>query len=103
MNPNFGYAAVSKKSVPDRASCLGILVSAAVFHLSISNLPKYEALMRRAQIFAVGDTLKFRLCEAVARLRGFEPRDFHGFIEVVPMAEADSGRLQAKEGHACLR
>lgn len=67
------------------------------------NHKKYRALMQRAYSLSVGNVVEFRMCKAAARLRGFEPRDIHGYIQMVPMADAEIVRLQQEEGFAYLR
>lgn len=105
------------EGVLDRASYLSVLTGADPFDNSIvlvlhgdaiplfavRNFTKYEALMRRAQSLTVGDNIKIKLCATAARIRGFKPEDFHGFIELVPMADAEIIRLQREEGHAYMR
>ncbi|MFO7602669.1 MAG: DsrE family protein [Gammaproteobacteria bacterium] len=55
---------------------------------------KYEAIMRRAQSLAMGTSIEFRMCRAAARLLKYEARDIHGFVKMVPMADAEIMRLQ---------
>jgi uncharacterized protein len=104
-------------SILDRASYLSQLNGADPFETKIvimihggaipffasKNFGKYEGLMRRAQSLSVGDVVEFRMCKASALLQGFHPRDIHGFIKMVPMADAEIVRLQQEEGYAYMR
>jgi intracellular sulfur oxidation DsrE/DsrF family protein len=42
------------------------------------------------------------MCLANARLLNYEPSDIHGFVTMVPMADAEIVRLQ-HEGYAYMR
>jgi intracellular sulfur oxidation DsrE/DsrF family protein len=50
----------------------------------------------------VGDVIQIRLCQMAARGQGFEPEDIHGFVDMVPMGDAEIVRLQVEEGHAYM-
>jgi len=63
---------------------------------------KNAQLMQRAQSLTVGEIIEFRLCGASARIQGFEGSDFHGFVTMVPMADAEIVQLQ-QNGYAYLR
>ena len=63
---------------------------------------KYAQLMQRAESLIAGEVIEFRLCGTSARLQGFGENDFHGFITLVPMADAEIVRLQ-QDGYAYLR
>jgi uncharacterized protein len=103
--------------VLDRASYLNNVYQADPFGTSIvlvlhgdeipffavKNYGKYKELMRRAQSLTVGGTIKFRVCRAAAEGHGLQPGDLHGFVEVVPMADAEIVRLQQEEGYAYMR
>lgn len=105
------------EGVLDRASYLSTLYEADPFESSIvlvlhgdeinffarRNFAQYEELMRRAQSLTVGTTIEFRMCQIAARGRGYEPDDFHGFVQMVPMADAEIVRLQNEEGYAYMR
>lgn len=103
--------------VLDRVSLLSNLYGADPFSSSIvlvihgdaielftrKHYPRYAELMKRAQSLTVGTTIDFRLCGASAHLRGYDAADFHGFITMVPMADAEIVRLQTEEGYAYMR
>lgn len=59
-------------------------------------------LMLRASSLAMGEVIHFRLCSASARMQGYSSEDFHEFMKMVPMADAEIVRLQ-NEGYAYLR
>lgn len=104
------------ESLLDRASFLSNLYGADPFEGSIvlvihgdaielfanRNYGRYRALMTRAQSLSVGGIIHFRMCRAAARLRGYGPEDLHGFLALVPMADAEIVRLQT-EGYAYMR
>ncbi|HSH31022.1 MAG TPA: hypothetical protein VK971_14035, partial [Thiohalobacter sp.] len=64
---------------------------------------RYRELMRRAQSLTVGGIIEFRMCRAAARGYGYVPKDIHGFVKMVPMADAEIVRLQQEEGYAYMR
>jgi intracellular sulfur oxidation DsrE/DsrF family protein len=104
------------ENVLDRASYLSILNDADPFDskivlvlhgdeinfFALRNYDKYRALMSRAQSLTVGGVIDIRMCRAAARRRGFDPADIHGFITVVPMADAEIIELQG-QGYAYMQ
>ncbi|MBD3669748.1 MAG: DsrE family protein [Gammaproteobacteria bacterium] len=102
--------------VLDRASYLNNIYHANPFETSIvlvmhgngiplmatENYDKNKELVTRAQSLTVGGTISIRMCEVAAKGHGFEPKDIHGFVEVVPMADAEIVRLQ-NEGYAYMQ
>jgi len=104
-------------SILDRASFMSRLNGADPFETKIvimlhggaipffagKNYEKNKELMERAQSLSVGDVVEFRMCKASAKLQGFNPQDIHGFIKMVPMADAEIVRLQQEEGFAYMR
>jgi uncharacterized protein len=103
-------------NVLDRASYLSALNDADPFDskivivlhgdeigfFAIRNYAKYRDLMRRAQSLTVGGIIDIRMCRVSAHRRGFEPQDIHGFIAMVPMADAEIIDLQ-KQGFAYMQ
>ncbi len=69
---------------------------------SIRNYPKYRDLMQRAQSATQSGIIEFRMCRLAAGMHGFQPEDIHGFVTLVPMADAEIVRLQ-QEGYAYMR
>jgi len=103
-------------SVLDRASYLSVINGADPFDNKIvivlhgneinffatKNYAKYKDLMTRAQSLTVGGIIEFRMCQIAARGHGFEPKDIHGFVSMVPMGDAEIVRLQ-QEGYGYMR
>jgi hypothetical protein len=69
---------------------------------AIKNYAKHKDLMIRAQSLTVGGIIEFRMCRIAAKGHGFEPKDIHGFVSMVPMGDAEIVRLQ-QEGYAYMR
>ena len=104
-------------NVLDRVSYLNKLYEANPFHSSIvmvlhgneipffgiKNYAKYKELMNRAQSLVDSGNIRFRMCKIAAEGHGFKPKDIHGFVEMVPMADAEIIRLQQEEGHVYMR
>lgn len=104
-------------SVLDRASLLSALNGAdpldnkivivlhggAIPFFAIRNYTRNKDLMHRAQSLSVGEVVEYRMCRAAAHLQGFRPEDIHGFVKMVPMADAEIVRLQQEEGFAYMQ
>ena len=104
-------------SVLDRASYLSTITGADPFDQSIilvlhgkelsfftiENHERYKDLMQRAQSLVESEALTIRMCKIAAQSQGFAPEDFHGFIEMIPMGDAEIIRLQNEEGHAYMQ
>ncbi|AGA32769.1 protein of unknown function DUF1791 [Thioalkalivibrio nitratireducens DSM 14787] len=88
---------------PFDASIVLVLHGDEIRFFGIENYGEYGELMRRAQSLTQAGPIEFRICRAAARARGFEPEDMHGFVRVVPMADAEIIRLQQEEGHVFMR
>jgi uncharacterized protein len=103
-------------NVLDRASYLSALNDADPFDskivivlhgdeigfFAIRNFEKYRQLIVRAQSLTVGGIIDIRMCRVSAHRRGFEPQDIHGFVTMVPMADAEIIDLQ-KQGFAYMQ
>jgi len=70
---------------------------------AIGNFDKYKDLVIRAQSLTVGGTIDIRMCEVAARGHGLAPADIHGFVKLVPMADAELVRLQQEEGYVYMQ
>lgn len=70
---------------------------------AVDNFDSYHELMRRAQSLTVGGMVQIRMCRVAAAGHGLEPVDIHGFVKVVPMADAEIIHLQREEGYAYMR
>jgi intracellular sulfur oxidation DsrE/DsrF family protein len=105
------------ESVLDRASHLSIITGADPFDQSIvlvlhgpelnffaiKNYSKHKELMKRAQSLVESEALKIKMCKIAAEGQGYQPKDIHGFIEMVPMGDAEIIRLQYEENHAYMQ
>ena len=69
---------------------------------AIKNGAKYRELMQRAQSATQSGVIEFRMCRLAAESHGFETEAIHGFVTLVPMADAEIVRLQ-QEGYAYMR
>jgi len=81
-------------SDPLESSIVVIVHGGAIPLFAIDQYQKYKDIMRRAQSLTVGTTIEFRMCRAAAKLLDYEPEDIHGFVKMVPMADAEIVRLQ---------
>lgn len=104
-------------SVLDRASYISVLNGAdpfdnriaivlhgdAISFFATKNFAKHKDLMQRAQSLSIGDVIEFRMCKIAARQQGLKPEDIHGFVKMVPMADAEIVRLQQEEGFAYMQ
>ncbi len=88
---------------PFTTSIVLVLHGDELHYFATKNYAKYKELMERAQSLTVGDVIHFRVCAAAARSRGLTAKDLHGFVQMVPMADAEIVRLQREEGHAYMR
>lgn len=105
------------ENVLDRVSYLNTLYNADPFSSSIvlvlhgdeidffarSGYATHGELMQRAHSLTLSGPIEFRMCRVAARSRGYEPDDIHGFVTMVPMADAEIVRLQQEEGYAYMR
>jgi len=105
------------ESVLDRASHLSTITGADPFEQSIvlvlhgkelsffaiDNFDKYKDLMRRAQSLVESEAISIKMCKIAAQSQGYAPEDIHGFIEIVPMGDAEIIRLQYEENHAYMQ
>ena len=89
-------------SDPFDSSIVVVIHGDAIPFFTIKNFAKYRELMLRAQSLTVGTSIEFRMCQAAAHMQGFEPGDIHGFVKMVPMADAEIVRLQ-QEGYAYMQ
>jgi len=86
---------------PFAASIVVVIHGGAIPLLAKGGRIYHSALASRAQDLAVGGMIQFRLCAASAKMQGYGQGDFEGFIELVPMADAEIIRLQS-DGYAYL-
>ncbi|OFZ99004.1 MAG: hypothetical protein A2Z44_07115 [Betaproteobacteria bacterium RBG_19FT_COMBO_58_11] len=69
---------------------------------AIKHHARYKALMQRAQSLSLDGIIEFRMCRVAARGHGLQPEDIHGFVSIVPMADAEIIELQ-RQGFAYIR
>ena len=105
------------ESVLDRASYLSKITGADPFDQSIvlvlhgpelnffaiKNYSKHFELMKRAQSLVESEALTIKMCKIAAEGQGYKPKDIHGFVEMVPMGDAEIIRLQYEENHAYMQ
>jgi len=84
------------------SSIVVIIHGDAIPFFAIDQFSKYEARIRRANSLTVGTTIEFRMCRAAAKIIKYASKDIHGFVTMIPMADAEITRLQ-KEGYAYMR
>lgn len=70
---------------------------------AIKNHEKNRELMARAQSLTQAGPIQFRMCVVAARAHGYNPDDIHGFVQMVPMADAELVKLQRESGYAYMR
>lgn len=81
-----------------------ILHGESIPFFSIANTEKYRVLMARAASLTHGGSIEFRMCQAAAKGRyGLVAENIHGFVRMVPMADAEIIRLQTDKGYAYMR
>lgn len=88
---------------PFEASIIIVLHGDEINFFAIKNYEKYKDLMTRARSLSVGGVIKFHMCKIAAKGHGYDPQDIHGFVDLVPMADAEIVRLQNEEGYAYMR
>lgn len=87
---------------PFEASIVFVIHEGAIPLFAKSTQNKKTDLMHRANSLTLGEIIEFRICRASAKMQGFEQEDFHEFVKMVPMADAEIVKLQ-NEGYAYLR
>lgn len=88
---------------PFESSIVVVLHGHEIPFFAIKNYAKYKDLMQRAQSLTNNGNIRFRMCKLAAAGQGFKPEDIHGFVEMVPMADAEIIRLQQEEHHAYMQ
>jgi intracellular sulfur oxidation DsrE/DsrF family protein len=86
---------------PFDSSIVVVIHGDAIPFFTIANTDRYRDLMTRAHGLVLNEVVKFRMCQAAASLHGYRPADFHGFVSMVPMADAEIVRLQ-QTGYAYM-
>lgn len=88
---------------PFRASIVLVLHGDEIPLFAIENHDKYAELMQRAQSLTLAGPIDFRMCRVAAKERGYDPEDIHGFVKLVPMADAEIVKLQHEDGYGYMR
>lgn len=88
---------------PFDASIVLVLHGDEISFFDTRQFAKHKDLMQRAQSLTVGNPIEFRLCRLAASARGIQPEHIHGFVKIVPMADAEIVRLQHEEDYAYMR
>lgn len=88
---------------PFDSSIVMVLHGTEIPFFAIKNYTKYKDLMQRARSLTQSGNIRFRMCKLAAQGQGFEPADIHGFVEMIPMADAEIVRLQQEEGHVYMQ
>lgn len=84
------------------SSIVVVIHGDAIPFFAIDEMDKHSNIMRRAQSLTVGTSIEFRMCRAAAKVMKYEPQDIHGFVQMVPMADAEIVRLQ-RDNYAYMR
>jgi intracellular sulfur oxidation DsrE/DsrF family protein len=87
---------------PFDASIVVVLHGPELKFFDTRNFSKYEELVRRAQSLSVGTAISFRVCQRSAGNQGIAPENLHGFLQLVPMGDAEIVKLQ-QQGYAYMR
>jgi intracellular sulfur oxidation DsrE/DsrF family protein len=88
---------------PFEQSIVLVIHGAAIKFFAIENTAQYKAMMQRAESLVSSDVLKIKMCKIAAEAKGYKPEDIHGFVEMVPMGDAEIIRLQYEENHAYMQ
>jgi intracellular sulfur oxidation DsrE/DsrF family protein len=88
---------------PFDAAIVVVLHGDEIDMFALENFTRNSALMKRAQSLTIAGPIEFRMCTVAARGHGYEPKDIHGFVKMVPMADAEIVKLQREENYAYMR
>ena len=88
---------------PFDASIVLVLHGNEIPFFAIDNYGKYKDLMERSRSLTIAGPVEFRMCVVAARAHGLEPEEIHGFVKMIPMADAEIVRLQQEEGYVYMR
>lgn len=88
---------------PFDQSIVLVIHGSAIKFFAIENTAQYKAMMQRAESLVSSGVLKIRMCKIAAEAKGYKAEDIHGFVEMVPMGDAEIIRLQYEENHAYMQ
>jgi intracellular sulfur oxidation DsrE/DsrF family protein len=97
------YLNVLYQADPFASSLVMVLHGNEIDFFAIENYAKHGELMQRAQSLTLNGPIEFRICKLAAESRGYAASDLHGFVQVVPMADAEIIRLQREQGYAYMQ
>jgi len=78
-----------------------LVIHEGAIPLLVKNNQQTITLQQRANSLTLGEMIQFRVCHASAKMQGYSAKDFHSFITLVPMADAEIIQLQ-HQGYAYL-
>jgi intracellular sulfur oxidation DsrE/DsrF family protein len=87
---------------PMNASIVVVLHGDEMDYFDARQFTHYETLMRRAQSLTVSGVIEFRMCSLAAASRGLKAENVHGFVQMIPMGDAEIVRLQQEESYAYM-
>ena len=87
---------------PLSTSIVVVLHGDEINYFANDNELDHEPIVARAHSLTMGETIDFRVCRVSAKRRGYDPEDLQGFVNVVPMADAENVQLQFN-GYAYMR
>lgn len=90
-------------SDPYDAAIIAVLRGPEIRFFDVNAFDKHEELIRLVHSLTSSGVIEFRMCQHAARRLGLEPEDIHGFVEMVPMGDAEIIRLQLEEGYAYIK
>ncbi len=88
---------------PFEQSIVLVIHGSAIKFFAIEHTDKYRKLLERAQSLVSSEAITIKMCKIAAESLGYQPEDIHGFVELVPMGDAEIIRLQYEEGHAYMQ
>ena len=88
---------------PFEQSIVLVLHGPEIALFGIKNHKKHKKLMQRAHSLVDSEVLTIRMCRVAAEAMGYKPEDIHGFVEMIPMGDAEIIRLQNEEDHAYMQ
>lgn len=88
---------------PFESSIIIVMHGDEIPYFAIKNYAQHKELMTRARSLENSGNIEFRMCKLAAESHGFKPEDIHGFVEMVPMADAEIIRLQREQDHAYMQ
>ena len=98
-----GYLSTITGADPFDQSIVVVLHGSAIKFFAIENYSKYSKMLARAESLVSSEVITLKMCKLAAESQGYQPEDIHGFVELVPMGDAEIIRLQYEEDHAYMQ